>query len=537
MDESTAKKLEEVLDKDALDEFKIFLAEKNTPPLTELTSHGGEYLVNFRTNQYLDQYNPDTIPFSTYEKMRNDPQIALGLSVIKLPILALSWNVQCTDPKIAAFVKHSLEPIWRRLLKSTLTAIDFGFACHEKVWEYRSKYIVETIENGKKETHFSGPAYIYKKIKPHHPSAVTIRTDNLGNFAGITHDSDDRIVQLNDQKSFLYVHDEEFGNMYGKSRLKAAYNVWYWKMLVYQFMLRYLERKGTPATIVQAPPGTIKMKDPTTGRVTEIDQMQEALKVGKSLLANAVAVIPYTESSKGHPQWDIKYLGDDKRAEQFITVINHLDAKALRALFIPERSVTQESSTGSNAMAATHSSVFMMSTEGTVSEIEAAFNRYIIPQMVDYNFGANKPEASIHFDKLRWDKREHYKDLLTTMLTNIDKYIEDGGDTNGMSIIPDMQKMGEVLEVPMRTAKLKNVQLEVAKQRVTTGGKVAPGDKDKKGNEKKKTASKAASKAKVYTIQKRTAPKLSEDDSEEILVLVPTDIEIELEEGEEGETE
>ena len=129
------------VEKSARDEMRIFLAEKQADLFKksanaqeEVTRHGSPLTASVFASDTLGIYNPDTIPITTYDKMKADPQIAIGLSVIKMPIYSLGWNVECDDPDIREFVKITLKRVWKKLIRSMLTAIDYGFASHEKVW-------------------------------------------------------------------------------------------------------------------------------------------------------------------------------------------------------------------------------------------------------------------------------------------------------------------------------------------------------------------------------------------------------------------
>ncbi len=90
-------------------------------------------------------FNPQNIPFEDIQKMRKDSQVAAGLAFIKMPILAQNYSIMCQDPVIKAFVGQTLRPLYRRLIRSMLLAIDFGFSPHEKVFK---REVVKIMNEG-----------------------------------------------------------------------------------------------------------------------------------------------------------------------------------------------------------------------------------------------------------------------------------------------------------------------------------------------------------------------------------------------------
>ncbi|MBW2600095.1 MAG: hypothetical protein JRC60_08510 [Deltaproteobacteria bacterium] len=102
----------------------------------------------------------------------------------------------------------------------------------------------------------------------------------------------------------------------------------------------------------------------------------------------------------------MEYLTDDKRGEMFLKYIEHLNAMKLRALFVPERVVTQDVGVGSYGMAKQHAEIFIDNLEGLISDLLDHFNKYIVPQLVLYNFGESAPPAYIRTEGLRAKDKE-----------------------------------------------------------------------------------------------------------------------------------
>lgn len=399
--------------------------------------------------QDIGVYNPDTIDASTYELMRKDPQLAAGLALIKLPIMSLPWRIESDDEDVANTCAFILKPVWKSLIKTMLTGVDFGFAAHEKVWERKNiavQSMRKTSEGSKerKKTHYKGDAVVFRKIKPLHPTSIAMKFKD-DEFQGLIQTSPKgEEVEVPARKAFVFTHDEEFGNMFGKSRLKPAYKIWYWKELLYQFMLQYYERRGTPTTVVTAPPGKTVDSDGN-----QKDNIQLALELGASLINNSVAALPYEESQNGSDNmWSIDYLQDDRRGTMFVDAIKHLEAKCFLALWVPE-DLGDRGARGSFAQTTVIVDLFLMSEKGLITEIEDHVNKFLLPQIISFNFPPEKrSRAYFKMDQLDWNRRLAVKEIFIEMLKNVDTMVQVGILPR---LIPDFEKMAEILEIPMST--------------------------------------------------------------------------------------
>jgi len=491
------------VDKSVRDKMRVFLADaeksmkiNRKAMQKELTKSGHPTFVYTMMPETIGAYYPDDIPVDTYMKMKQDPQVSLGLAIIKMPLMSLKWVIECEDKDIAAFVTEAISMIWRKLLKSMLTAIEFGFASHEKVWWMFPMDVHSTTAAGRKKTHFKGKAEVYKKVKAHYPSTIRIRTDgNTGDFLGIVQDiGGGSVVSLDRDKCFLFSLEDDFGNYFGGSRLKQAYKPWYWKEVLYQFMLRYYERRGSPPTIVTYPMGV--NIDPSGN---EVDNCTIALRVGQSLIENSVVTLPYEETKDGRSnQWQVDYLKDEKRGEMFIDCITHLETQILRGLLVPERVVTQDISTGSYSMAATHAEAFLLAQEGLTSTIEDAVNDQLIPPLVEFNF---KPKERIscrlQLEGIQHDRKRLLKEIFIAIINNINTFAKMGQIPN---VLPSIVEMAKVLKVPLQPFSEEYVSGEEVGLLETTGDKARG-----KGGDDKVTKEEVAESKKVIPIKKKTA--------------------------------
>jgi len=414
----------------------------------EVTSYKNS-LFSFPGKYSPAEVNPETIDVDTFTLMRRNHQLAIGLSVIKLPIMALPWSVHCDDLVITKTVTWMLKRIWKKLIKTSLMAVDYGFASHEKVWERNKIKISDIDKEGKETVYYSGDLVYFKKIKPHHPESIKMEFDELQNLLNIVQEggiafSKDIVLPI--RKCFLFTNDEEYGNPFGVSRLKNAYTVWYYQSLLLQFMMQYFERRGTPPTVATAPPG--KSQD-SSGN--EIDNLELALRLATSLISSSVAVIPYQSNKDSREnKWSLDILKDDARAPMFVEALVHLEARMLRALFVPEGIISsdEKGGSGSNSVSA---DIFLMSEKGLISDLEEAINTQIIKPFIEANFEPAKwRPAEIKLDPLSFERKIAVKEIFVEMLRNVDTFIQMGIAPN---LLPSLEKMAAILEVPIESFK------------------------------------------------------------------------------------
>lgn len=326
--------------------------------------------------------NPDPIPLSTYCKMRHDAQLGAGLAIIKLPVLAAEWSLDGEDKDVVDFTTSELNRCYRSLIRSMLLAVDYGFAPLELVWELGDDDFIHLAE-----------------IRDPEPGSVVILTDELGGYNGFRQNQ----TELSAEKTLLFTHSLEHGNFYGISRLRPAYTLWRVRELIYTFCNRYYERKGNPATLVRYPPNYQLSPE---GSLSQDPMLSYALKAGEELLENAVMAMPSSRDDGGNLLWDVDYLSDDARGAMFISYIEHLNTMLLRALFVPERTLTQQGDAGSYALAKAHLDVFLLSEDGLIADIEDHINLHLLPKLTAYNFGPQAKTPRLHIARLSTESRE-----------------------------------------------------------------------------------------------------------------------------------
>src|SRR3972149_5572879 len=125
-------------------------------------------------------------------------------------------------------------------------------------------------------------------------------------------------------------------------------------------------------------PDTVIVKFPLGQTKDGTDHADIALEMGKALIGESVIAIPSTTYENTPPKWDLNYLLDDKRGEMFLSALTFFENKMLRGMFVPERTITQDSSSkaGSYSLSQTHADMFLLGEEALLVDIENELKGY-----------------------------------------------------------------------------------------------------------------------------------------------------------------
>jgi len=404
-------------------------AQTRRPPLGERTRHSRPFITAV-TAAYVGAYNPTQVGVEVKKRMRLDPQVALGLAAIKAPVMNVTrdgaWWIEGGSDEIRQLVSDLIRPLIRPLFRSCLNAVEFGHQAHEKVWELR------TVPGG--------TFYAYRKLKDLEPGTFELFADENGRYAGLKQPHMDKPIPP--AKTFVMTLNKEWGNLYGRGRLDACYEPWYWSSIIYLFANRYFERKADPVMKAYGPP-EMRLNPETGAEEHALDSLNTTLA---SLRSSGSIALPDERDEHGNRRWDVEYLLDDQRGEMFKSYLEHLDAKKLRALFVPERSLTQDGSVGSHAAARQYADTFLLMEAGLLQDIVGQVNEFVIQPLIELNFGRAVDEGV----RLATSgiSRQNEK-ILADVLRLAVEAEKSGGKT---AELIDRLKLLEQLNVPVRTS-------------------------------------------------------------------------------------
>ncbi|MCS7204021.1 MAG: DUF935 domain-containing protein, partial [Thermodesulfovibrio sp.] len=186
-----------------------------------------------------------------YEEMMRDEEISSAIEGLKILRLSSGWDIipasnEPKDKEIADFVKWNLENVegsFEDDLKDIMGALEFGISICEIVWDVcdRGKYKDKIV---------------LRSIKSKNPRYFNILTDDFDNILenGIVNlSSIDYGRRYPTEKFIIYSFNKRYENVFGRSRLRELYDIWYFKQMWLRAWSIYLEKFGHPIPIAKYP--------------------------------------------------------------------------------------------------------------------------------------------------------------------------------------------------------------------------------------------------------------------------------------------
>lgn len=350
--------------------------EKYAEELTKLANEMFKEIAIMKdtTGEFPDQedFNPSDFSLEVYEKMMTDGQVKSALDMIKLSATAKGFTVTGDDEetkKYADFINENFELIrgnMEDVLKEIMTALEYGYSCTEKVFEYKDGKIM------------------LKKLKTLDPYTVAGKTDRFGDLMYVKQRVGTKTIKIPADKVLWYAHQKRFGNIYGQSRLRTVYKHWYIKDKMYRFANIAYERYGTPLLV---------------GMTEDKNDVPEMTKLLRNI--NAMTGLSLSGGSKVEA---IQTTNAD-----FIGYIEHHDRKIMEALLVPPALLgLSRGQSGSYSLSSNQFDIFMIHLESIQRDIKSLIEEEIIRPLIDLNFPnvtrypafTFKPLADRDIDKL-----------------------------------------------------------------------------------------------------------------------------------------
>lgn len=369
-----------------------------------------------KEESYLGQpFNANTIPISKLEQMQRDPILAFGLMFIKVPLIRAPWYIKSEDPQRASFIDNALRRIYGRFILSYTNSLSFGYSPMVKRfetmvpdWTYIEKSDIEGVEKPVWEDK-SVEAIVWRPFLSLNPRHSTPKWSAKGEFNGIQYST----ISSNSVFNFLPPEnnqtnipadramwatnekDSVFGSIYGYPRLGYAYRFWwsYW----YKFGLadRAYEKWADPPVMVWHP-----ANDGISNDGEDVNFGAAALATAEQLRAGANVAMPTSIATSGlddrgthFKEWDIEQLESKANFDALSEMFKYLDIQKLRAMMVPEQALIEGNSSARNTAQA-FGDIFQESQSVIMQEIDDQINRYMIPQLLELNFGPGGPTCT-----------------------------------------------------------------------------------------------------------------------------------------------
>lgn len=319
---------------------------------------------------------------NVYREMMSDDTIALGMSIVKAPIIAAGFSFEEDDDAPAGakeFITEQFTPLIDNYKRAAVDGgFKFGSAAFEKVFR------AATFEGR--------PVITLAKLKALLPDITYININrDSGHFEGFKQTkTTGEIAIVPIEASLLYTHDREGDNHYGRPLLENSRRAWHQFRLAQEGACRYDRKVAGTYPVVHFPPGSTPMPDGSKTPNIELAQaMGRAMTSGKSIaVENRFAeTVGRDMSDKERRQWIIELLSDGTpKQDSFKSRLEYLDKCKLRGLNVPERAAI-EGQHGTKADAETHTDIILATGEQVQKQIFEVLNWHAVNQLLALNYG------------------------------------------------------------------------------------------------------------------------------------------------------
>lgn len=425
---------------DAVSSMAIELRENrdivmiNPSAISKETRTTGDWTMNWRGGE---EWRPnDALSFDKIEAMDQSGIVQFAVRMVLAQIVAVfrddsTVKIVCQDEELREVIEANFRLIIGKFIYDSMdNALRTGAGFSELVWRSCTKYELGLSKNrgGRKFTVLAQPKPVATDTIKH------IRRTSKGRFNGFVQNANNpqqiKEVTVKLENAFIMTFNERNRNKWGRSLYEAIYPLWFWYQIILRSMVRYMERMGTPVTVVSAPASKIVRKP---GTDTQIDAMELGLRIAANASKSSALVVPSdVDPNTKIPLWDIKYLTADERAQPFIDVLERMSVMILRAAFMADRSLTA-GEVGAFNIGEIHEIANSIHNQMTVMLISFQINRNLMPRLVRFNRGVGGPPCRM--ETMVTDLRNQEK--LTKLLSisgNIPSAQEATGRMNWVSM-------------------------------------------------------------------------------------------------------
>lgn len=292
-----------------------------------------------------------------YDMKRADGTVRGALRLVKTPVMAARWFVEpasdsTIDKNIAKFVENNLFNLlnmpFERVLEDALLMCEYGYMPLEKVYAQDS--------DGK---------IILKKLAPRHPLDIQEWLfDKEGGPNGVVMNATEANgfsqVFIPISKLVVFTLEQEAGDIRGISLLRSAFKHYFYKDTLYKIDAIQKERHGIGVPIIKLPLG-----------YTEADK-NLAENLGRNLRTNERAHITIPSN------WEVSFAKLEGQPVDCMKSIEHHNNQIMTNILAPfydDPNAKEDSMT-----------MFYKATRYIASTVAGTFNRYVIKQLVDFNY-------------------------------------------------------------------------------------------------------------------------------------------------------
>lgn len=317
----------------------------------------------------------------TYKRMvRDDASVRTSLRAGKAPVLGAEFFIDPYDDTpeslmVWDFVDFNLfggmTSPWSIVLEQTMKMFESSRAnsIFELVWENREWAPKRSTEGANRKQYTMLRKLAYRPDS----SVQEIKYDNNGGPISIIQNAiqadgttTEKTIPI--EKSVVFVLNQDEGTLEGMPMLRSAYKHWWYKDRLYNIDAIQKERHGIGVPDIEV--------DPTASPA----DWKLATELGRNLRTNEYAHIVRPPTIKvGFAQLHGNLVDVMASAE-------HHDMMIMKNIMVQFLNMGTTAGGGSRAAGATHMDMFMKAMRHLANSVCEAYNLYIIPQLVAYNF-------------------------------------------------------------------------------------------------------------------------------------------------------
>ena len=303
-------------------------------------------------------------------KILSDSQVATGFDILKYLLSSKQWvlvaNENDTDNVVYDFINDMLfnmETELMEIVKQEVTAVPWGYCVHELIFDLN--------EHG--QIYLKNALPLHIKTLQNEPFVY----DDNGDLVGIYQEYKDEQVTLPINKCLKYSFNANFDEDYGHGLLYDFRPIVEDKMNINDWLMTFLERHESPTLYGKVSNTTSKaamltafddVADGTTGITVGVDE-------------------------------DVGVLESSHRGETFFKTLEYKDNEIFRRYYLGNLLLGSQSTTGSYAQSQTQLEFGKIVFDGILEEIANCFQRQVINNIVEWNFGDISLSPTISFDK------------------------------------------------------------------------------------------------------------------------------------------
>ena len=213
-----------------------------------------------------------------------------------------------------------------------------------------------------------------------------------GDIFGNSKKSDSGLPDIPLEKALWSVNERDsvFGSLWGFPRIARAYRHWWSSLLVHALADRMFETKADPPAVVYYPSD----EDGEDSEGNTVDFRTVALEIGRNIRSGGTVALPsgliISDDDKitNQRKWEINFLEPTSNFDAFQERLNYLDVMKLRSVMVPEQSLMEGGGGSSSRNVAEQMGQMFFEAQSLLSEEEdRQINRFLIPQLVEANFG------------------------------------------------------------------------------------------------------------------------------------------------------